>query len=84
MGMSSPWLLAVLFSWFAIVFTSFGLFAPPNVTVIGTLFLCGLSVAGAIFLILAMYTPFQASDANLQRSAAQSPGASRPVAARFS
>ncbi len=52
-------LLAVLVFWLAIVFTSFGLFAPSNVTVIATLFLCALSVSGAIFLILAMYTPFQ-------------------------
>jgi hypothetical protein len=52
-------LLAMLVFWLAIVFTSFGLFAPPNATVIGTLFLCALSVSGAIFLILEMYTPFQ-------------------------
>ena len=52
-------LLAVLVFWLAIVFIIFGLFAPPNVTVIGTLFLCALSVSGAIFLILAMYSPFQ-------------------------
>jgi hypothetical protein len=52
-------LLAVLVFWLVIVFTSFGLFAPPNLTVIGTLFLCALSVSGAIFLILEMYTPFQ-------------------------
>jgi hypothetical protein len=52
-------LLAVLVFWLAIVFASFGLFAPPNVTVIATLFLCALSVSGAIFLILEMYTPFQ-------------------------
>ena len=52
-------LLAVLVFWLAIVFGSFGLFAPPNATVIATLFLCALSVSGAIFLILEMYTPFQ-------------------------
>src|SRR4029077_15867480 len=52
-------LLAVLVFWLAIVFASFGLFAPPNLTVIGTLFLCALSVSGAVFLILEMYTPFQ-------------------------
>jgi hypothetical protein len=52
-------LLAVLVFWLAIVFTSFGLFAPPNLTVIATLLLCALSVSGAIFLILEMYTPFQ-------------------------
>ncbi len=37
-------LLAVLVFWLAIVFTSFGLFAPLNLTVIATLFLCALSV----------------------------------------
>jgi hypothetical protein len=52
-------LLAVLVFWLAIVFASFGLFGPPNATVIATLFLCALSVSGAIFLILEMYTPFQ-------------------------
>jgi hypothetical protein len=52
-------LLAVLVFWLVIVFTSFGLFAPTNATVIATLFLCALSVSGAIFLILEMYTPFQ-------------------------
>jgi hypothetical protein len=52
-------LLAVLVLWLAVVFASFGLFAPRNVTVIATLFLCALSVSAAIFLILAMYTPFQ-------------------------
>ena len=57
-GISLP-LLAVLVFWLAIVFTSFGLFAPPNATVISTLFLCALSVSGGIFLILEMYTPFQ-------------------------
>ena len=51
--------MVVLVFWLAIVFTSFGLFAPPNLTVIATLFLCALSVSGAIFLILAMYTPFR-------------------------
>jgi Protein of unknown function (DUF4239) len=52
-------LLGVLVFWLALVFTSFGLFAPTNATVIATLFLCALSVSGAIFLILEMYTPFQ-------------------------
>jgi hypothetical protein len=51
-------LLWVLIFWLALVFISFGLFAPTNTTVIATLFLCALSVSGAIFLILEMYTPF--------------------------
>jgi hypothetical protein len=57
-SISTP-LLAMLVFWLAIIFTSFGLFAPRNVTVITTLFLCALSVAAAIFLILEMYAPFQ-------------------------
>jgi len=52
-------LLGMLVFWLVIVFISFGLFAPANTTVIATLFLCALSVSGAIFLILEMYTPFQ-------------------------
>jgi hypothetical protein len=57
-GISTP-LLVVLVFWLAIVFTSFGLFAPPNATVVATLFLCALSVSGAILLILEMYTPYE-------------------------
>jgi len=40
-------LLWMLVFWLVIVFTSFGLFAPSNPTVIATLFLCALSVSGA-------------------------------------
>ena len=52
-------LLAVLVFWLAIVFSSFGLFAPRNATAIAALLVCALSVSGAIFLILEMYTPFE-------------------------
>jgi hypothetical protein len=52
-------LLAMLIFWLAIIFSSFGLFAPSNATSIVTLFVCALSVSGAIFLILEMYSPFQ-------------------------
>src|SRR5215469_4377426 len=76
-GISWP-LLAVLVFWLAIVFASFGLFAPPNATVIATLFLCALSVSGAIFLILEMYT-LPGTDPDLRRSDPDRPGASRPV-----
>jgi hypothetical protein len=51
-------LLVVVVFWLTIVFTSFGLYAPRNPTVAGVLFLCALSVSGAIFLILELYTPF--------------------------
>ena len=51
-------LLAVLVLWLAAIFISFGLFAPFNATVVASLFVSALSVSGAIFLILEMYTPY--------------------------
>ena len=60
--------------WLAVIFTSFGLFAPYNATVVVTLFLCALSVSGAIFLILELDSPFaglmQISDAPLRNALA--------------
>jgi hypothetical protein len=50
-------LLTVLIFWLTIIFSSFGLFAPRNVTVVVSLLVSGLSVSGAIFLILEMYSP---------------------------
>jgi hypothetical protein len=43
--------LAVLVFWLAILFAGFGLLSSNNRTVIATLFVCALSVAGAVFLI---------------------------------
>jgi len=51
-------LLIVLVSWFAIIFASFGLFAPGNGTVIMVLLVCALTVAGAMFLIMELDRPF--------------------------
>ena len=51
--------LAMLVVWVAIVFGSFGLFAPPNATVLVTLLICALSVSGAIFMILELDEPFR-------------------------
>jgi hypothetical protein len=51
-------LLVVLVLWLTVIFISFGLFAPANATVIGSLFVSALSVSGAIFLILEMYSPY--------------------------
>ena len=51
--------LVVLVFWITIIFVSFGLLAPPNATVIATLFICALSVSGAIFLILELDRPFR-------------------------
>jgi Protein of unknown function (DUF4239) len=56
-SVSGP-MLAILVFWLATIFLSFGLFAPRNATVITALFVAGLSVSGAIFLILEMYAPF--------------------------
>ena len=52
-----PFLVLLVF-WVTIIFLSFGLFAPHNATVIATLFLCALSVSGAIFLIMELDRPF--------------------------
>jgi len=49
----------VLTCWLALIFISFGLFAPRHATGIGTLIACSLSVAAAIFLILEMEQPYQ-------------------------
>ena len=51
-------LLVVLVLWLTVIFISFGLFAPANATVIASLFVSALSVSGAIFLILEMYSPY--------------------------
>ena len=55
-SISVPFLVVLVF-WLAMIFMSFGLFAPGNSTVIGVLFVCALSVAGAIFLILELDQP---------------------------
>jgi len=51
--------LVVLVFWLAIIFASFGLFAPRNATVIAAFFVCALSVSGAIFLILELDQSFE-------------------------
>lgn len=46
-----PFMVALVF-WLCIIFASYGLFAPPNATVMSVLGLCALSASVAIFLIL--------------------------------
>lgn len=59
MGSSIQWpLLTILIFWFAAIFASFGLFAPPNSSVIVALFVCALSVAGSVYLIVEMDQPY--------------------------
>jgi hypothetical protein len=50
-SVSSPFLGLLIF-WLALLFASFGLFAPRNGTVIAVLLLSGLAIAGGIFMIL--------------------------------
>ncbi len=51
-------LLAVVISWLAAIFLSFGVFSPANRTVLITLCCSAVAVTGAIFIILEMYSPF--------------------------
>jgi len=53
----TPFLVAVIF-WLTVTFTSFGLFAPRNGTVITVLLVASLSVAAAVYLVLEMDRPF--------------------------
>lgn len=53
-----PFLIIVVF-WLAIIFASFGLFAPRNASVTAALFVAALGLAGAIFMILEMEQPYQ-------------------------
>jgi hypothetical protein len=51
-------LLVMVVVWLAIIFLSFGLFAPPNKTVIVTMIIVSLLVSSALFLILELDRPF--------------------------
>jgi hypothetical protein len=68
-------LLVMLVFWLATLFISFGLFAPPNGTVISSMLASALSVSGAILLTLEMYTPYggfiEISSAPLRAALAQ-------------
>jgi hypothetical protein len=55
-ALPKPFLVMVLF-WLTMLHMSFGLFAPRNAMVITVLFICAVSVSGAIFLILEMNHP---------------------------
>ncbi len=51
-------LLYILTFWLSILFISFGMFAPSNGTVFAALVMAALAVAGAIFLMMELNTPF--------------------------
>ncbi|MGC2544353.1 MAG: hypothetical protein WA426_00800 [Silvibacterium sp.] len=56
-SLSMP-LLVVVVSWLTAIFISCGLFAPRNSTVIVSLALCAFAISAAVFVIMAMYTPY--------------------------
>jgi hypothetical protein len=51
-----PFLVVLLF-WITVTFAAFGMFAP-NSTAIAVLFVCAVSIGGALFLVLEMDGPF--------------------------
>jgi hypothetical protein len=56
-SISPPFLVIVTF-WLAVLYLSFGLFAPRNATALAALLVSAASVAGAMFLILDLDHPF--------------------------
>jgi Protein of unknown function (DUF4239) len=53
----TPFLIILIF-WLSAIFASFTLFSQTNLIVMASLFVCALSFAGAIFLVLELDNPF--------------------------
>jgi hypothetical protein len=53
----TPFLIILIF-WLSAIFVSFTLFSQTNLIVTASLFVCALSFAGAIFLVLELDNPF--------------------------
>jgi hypothetical protein len=51
--------LIVLTFWLTVLFANFGLLAPRNLTAILALFICAMSMSGAIFLIMELNHPLE-------------------------
>lgn len=56
-GTISPLLLSIVVAWIMVIFASFGMNAPRNATVVGSFFICSLSIGAAVFLIQELDTP---------------------------
>lgn len=69
----------MLVSWLAIIFITFGLYAPRNATVVTVLIVCALSIAGGIFLDPRTRPTVRGMDSHLDRSVAQCGVPARPV-----
>jgi hypothetical protein len=52
-------LLLILVFWLTLLFVSFGLFAPSNVTALAVLFLGACAVSASIFLVLELDRPLE-------------------------
>jgi hypothetical protein len=52
-------LLVMLIFWLTVLFISLGLLAPRNATTIACLFVCAVSMSGAVLLLLEMNRPFE-------------------------
>ena len=58
-GSRFPWaFFVVVVSWLAVIFASFGLFAPRNASVIAALLVAAIALAGPIFMMLEMDQPY--------------------------
>jgi hypothetical protein len=58
-GSRFPWaFFVVVVSWLAVIFASFGLYAPRNASVIAALLIAALTLAGPIFMMLEMDQPY--------------------------
>jgi hypothetical protein len=72
-AVSMPLIVIVVF-WLTVIFLGWGLLAHRNITLIVTMLVSALSVSGAIFLILGMYSPYRGliriSDAPLRAALA--------------
>ena len=55
-AVSMPLIVSVVF-WLTVIFLGWGLLSHPNTTLIVTMLVSALSISGAIFLILGMYSP---------------------------
>ena len=51
-------LICILTFWLAILFVSFGMFAPSNSTVIIALLIAAIAVSGGVFLMMELNSPF--------------------------
>jgi len=51
-------MVAVLVAWITLIFVSFGLNAPRNPVVVGSLLICALAIGASVFLILQLDRPF--------------------------